>query len=140
MPTYRNNGETAINYESKGKLYSFPPKTDYPCCFWLPYQELGLELVNAEYPPVPESILLSGTFKFSAGMERRFSFGHCDKYRVKVKVQKGSVKLYAGSSKVGAEIAGEYEKVFDWEKAPYIRVSGVKAESEVQIDAEAMEE
>ncbi|MBQ7220784.1 MAG: hypothetical protein IJS28_07385 [Synergistaceae bacterium] len=139
MPTYRNNTDTAINYSSNGKLYSFPPKTDYPCNFWVPYQELGLKLVNPDYPPVPNSIMLSGTFKFAKGVERRFNFEHCGKYRVKVRVKSGAVRLFTGSSRTGAEIDGEYEAVFDWEKAPHIRVTGIEGENEIRIDAEAVD-
>ena len=101
MPTYRNNTDLAINYESKGKLYSF---SDYPAKFWVPYQELGLELVNADYPPVPDSIIISGTFRFDYQIERRFNIEHCESYRFKVSVQSGRVKLYAGQSRVGVEI------------------------------------
>ena len=48
MPTYRNNTDNAISYASKGKLYRFPPHKDYAARFWLPYQELGLELINPD--------------------------------------------------------------------------------------------
>ena len=136
MPTFRNNTDLTINYESKGKLYSFPPHKDYPATIWVPYQELGLELVNADYPPVPDSILVSGTFRFDYQIERRFNFDHCGKYRLKLSVNEGRVKLYAGNSRVGAEISGDYEATFDWDKAPYIRVVGLDGMSMVRIDAE----
>ena len=138
MPTYRNNTDTPINYNSKGKLYSFPPHKDYPARIWVPYQELGLELVNPDYPPVPESLMLSGTFNFGAGIERKFSFEHCDSYSLRVQVKSGKVKLYTGSSRVGAEIEGSYDTVLQWEKAPYIRIAASKP-SEVRIDAEMVE-
>ena len=139
MPTYRNNTDIAINYESKGKLYIFPPHKDYPANFWVPYQALGLELVNEDYPPVPDSIMVSGTFRFDSHIERRFTFEHCEKYRLKVLVQSGRVKLYAGRSKVGVEIFDKYDAVLEWERAPYIRVIGIDDTSVVKIDAEAIE-
>ena len=139
MPTFRNNTDLAINYEHKGKLYSFPPHKDYPAKIWVPYQELGLELVNADYPPVPESILVSGTFRFMDGMERKFNMNHCSKYHLKICVYAGHIKLYAGSSRMATELTKEHDFVFDWEKAPYIRLVGYETESEVYVHAEAME-
>ena len=140
MPTYKNNTDVAINYNNKGRLYSFPPHTEYPALIWIPYKELGLELVSADYPPVPEKLLLSGTFKFEKQVERRFNFTHCDKYKLKLSVSEGCVKMYAGNSKVGAEISGDYDTVIDWEKAPFIRVIGVAERSMVRIDAEVLDE
>ena len=139
MPTYRNNTDFPINYEHKGQLYNFPPHKDYPAKFWLPYQELGLELVSADYPPVPESILVSGTFSFAQQMERRFNIGHCDKYRVKLSVEQGTIKLFTGSSKVGAEINGSYESVLSWDKAPFFRLVGVDESNVVRVDAELVD-
>ena len=138
MPTYRNNTDIAINYESKGKLYSFSPHKDYPAKFWVPYQELGLELVNADYPPVPDSIIISGTFRFDYQIERRFNIEHCESYRFKVSVQSGRVKLYAGQSRVGVEIVEDYDAVLDWEKAPYVRIVGLDGTSLEKVDAEAV--
>lgn len=138
MPTYKNNTDTAINYTHKGKLYSFPPHKEYPAAFWVPYKELGLELVSEDFPPVPDSLLLSGTFRFDKKLERKFNFQHCDKYKFKISVIEGRVKLYAGSSKVGAEIEADYEKVFEWDKAPYVRIIGAEETNIVRIDAEAL--
>ena len=138
MPTFRNNGDVAINYTRDGNLYSFPPNKNYLCNFWVPYQELGLELVNADYPPVPDSIMLSGTFRFDYEIERRFNFDHCKKYKLKLSVEQGTVKLYAGRSKVGVEINGDYETVLSWDRAPFVRVIGIDGLNVVRIDAEAV--
>ena len=129
MPTYRNNTDLPINYEHKGHLYNFPPHKDYPAKFWLPYQELGLELVSADYPPVPESIMVSGTFRFDYQIERRFNIEHCDKYRLKLSVEQGT--------KVGAELAGNYEVVLSWDRAPFFKLVGVEENNVVRVDAEA---
>ena len=126
MPTFRNNTDLAINYEHKGKLYSFPPHKDYPAKIWVPYQELGLELVNADYPPVPESILVSGIFIFTDGMERKFNISHCSKYHLQIRVYAGHIKLYAGSSRISTELTREHDFVFDWEKVPYFRLEGYR--------------
>ena len=139
MPTFRNNTDLAISYESKGKLYSFPPHKDYPAKIWVPYQELGLELVNVDWPPVPESILLSGMFTFTDGMERKFNISHCNKYRLKVSVHAGHLKLYVGSSRIATELTREHDFILEWEKAPYIRLEGYPTESQVYIHAEVCE-
>ena len=138
MPTYRNNTDIAINYESKGKLYSFPPHKDYPANFWLPYQELGLELVNPNYPPVPDSTIISGTFKFDHQIERRFNFDHCEKYHLKLSVESGKVKLYKGYSKVGVELTEDYDVVLDWDRVPFVRIVGIDDTSKVKIYAEVI--
>ena len=136
MPTFRNNTDLAINYESKGKLYSFPPHKDYPATIWVPYQELGLELVNPDYPPVPDRILVSGMFRFMDGMERKFNFAHCEKYHLNIHVHAGHIKLYIGSSRIGMELMRDYDVVLDWEQAPFIRLVGYETESEVYVNAE----
>ena len=139
MPTYRNNTDLPINYEHKGHLYNFPPHKDYPAKFWLPYQELGLELVNADYPPVPESIIVSGTFSFAQQMERKFNIGHCDKYKLKLSVEQGTIKLFTGSSKVGVEVNSSYDVELNWDRAPYFRIVGVEGENVVRVDAEVVD-
>ena len=138
MPTFRNNTDIAITYESKGKLYSFPPHKDYPANFWLPYQGLGLELVNPDYPPVPDSIIISGTFRFDYQIERRFNIDHCEKYHLKLSVESGRVRLYKGHSKVGLELTGDYDAVLDWDRVPCIRIVGVDGTSMVKIEAEVI--
>ena len=138
MPTYRNNSNTAINYNHNGRLYSFPPHKDYEAIEWLPYQELGLELVSADYPPVPESILLSGSFTFERGMERKFNIRHCERYKLNITVKSGKVRMYTGNAKIGLEVSDEYSGTLDWERAPYIRILSVDVQSEVKIDAEVV--
>ena len=136
MPTYRNNTNNAINYVYGKNIYTFPPKKDYPCNFWIPYQELGLELVNAEYPPVPSKILISGKFLFSKGTERKFNIEHCEKYSLKLSVENGTLRFYTGSSHRGVDIEGEYSTLLSWEYAPYIRLVGITDGVKVSIHAE----
>ena len=139
MPTYRNNSDIAITYNTKGGQYSFPPHKNYEATVWVPYQELGLELVNPDYPPVPESILLSGKFTFEKGLERKFSVKHCEKYRLKMSVSTGRVKLYMGSSKMGIDVSGDYECDLDWGRAPFVRVVGLDPASDVRVHAEVID-
>lgn len=136
MPTYRNNTNNPINYAYGKNIYTFPPKKDYPCKFWLPFQELGLELVDADYPPVPSKILISGNFLFSKGTERKFNIEHCEKYRLHVKVSNGTLRLYTGTSRRGVDIQGDYETLLAWEFAPYIRLSGITDGVKASIYAE----
>ena len=82
--------------------------------------------------------MISGTFRFDYQIERRFNIDHCDKYRLKVSVESGRVKLYKGHSKVGLELTGDYEAVLDWDRVPYVRVVGIDGTSMVKIDAEVI--
>lgn len=151
MPTFRNNTDKAIMY--RGTIR--PPDSklqeiiiivdagkDVALNFWIPYEKLGLELVNENYPPVPNTLLLSGLFKFNEGTERKFSIEACDTYTVDVIVQKGALKLYAGNSAAGAEILADvgtpyhYSAEYEWEYAPYIRAVGLQDNTEASIHAE----
>ena len=136
MPTYRNNTNNAISYTSNGKLYTFPPHKDYAAKFWLPYQELGLELINADYPPVPEKFFISGEFKFNYGIERKFNIGICEKYSLLISMEAGKVKLYTGNSRSGVEIAGDYATQLEWQYAPYIRLVGLQNGTIAHVRAE----
>ena len=136
MPTYRNNTDNAISYASKGKLYRFPPHKDYAARFWLPYQELGLDLINPDYPPVPEKIFISGEFKFKSGVERKFNIDTCDKYSLLISVEAGKVKLYTGNSRTGVEISGDYATMIEWQIAPYIRLVGLQDGTIAHVRAE----
>ena len=110
--------------------------------FWVPYEELGLELVSSDSPAVPNTVLLSGTFSFDEGTERKFPIEHCDKYELYVIVQKGKVKIFTGSSTLGAEVRADlevpfhYNVLYDWEYAPYLQVVGLEDGSEATIHAE----
>lgn len=119
-----------------GKSYRFPPHKDYAAKFWLPYQELGLDLINADYPPVPEKFFISGEFKFSAGVERKFNIENCDKYSLLISMEAGKIKLYTGNSRSGVEIAGDYSTQLEWRYAPYIRILGLQNGTIAHIRAE----
>lgn len=151
MPTFRNNTEKAIIYrgtiqppnnKTQEIIIIIDPKKEIALNFWIPYERLGLEVVNENYPPVPDTLLLSGMFKFDEGTERRYTIEPCDRYTVDVILQKGSLKIYAGSSPTGAEIHAEvgapyrYSAEYDWEYAPYLRVLGLEDETEAAIHAE----
>ena len=151
MPTFRNGGERPVTYQGiiqrpNGKeqevLIIIDAMKDMALDFWLPYEELGLELVDADNPPVKGSTLLSGTFMFDAGTERKFTIGHCDKYILDVILQSGSVKVYHGNAPIGVEIRTDvdvqyrYHIVNDWEYAPYLRVVGLEDGTEAIIHAE----
>ena len=151
MPTFKNETTHYIDYEAfvqdisgdtRKILIRFEPKEERGLPFWLPYQKLGLTLVNSDYPAVPSKILVSGTFKFTAGSERRFNIEPCSRYVVNIIVQKGKIKFYAGSSSVAQEVAEEanvpyrYRSVFGWENAPYIRLICDENEAEVALSVE----
>ena len=102
----------------------------------MPYQELGLDLVNADFPPVPSKILISGKFQFSKGTERRFNIEHCKKYRLDINVESGTLRFYTGSSHRGVDIEGEYTTELEWEYAPYIRLVGLTEGIKAGIHAE----
>ena len=137
MPTFKNDTKHYIDYEAitqsssgerKKILLRFVPGEERALGFWLPYQKLGLTLVNADYPPVQNKILISGTFEFSENMERLFSVDHCDRYVINIIVQSGKIKLYTGASTVGQEVAEDspvayrYRGVLEWEFAPYFKI------------------
>ena len=92
--------------------------------------------MNAEYPPVPSKILISGKFLFSKGTERKFNIEHCEKYSLKLSVENGTLRFYTGSSHRGVDIEGEYITQLAWEHAPYIRLSGITDGVSVKIYAE----
>ena len=151
MPTFKNDTRHYIDYEAlvqypngepKKILVRFEPGEERGFPFWIPYQKLGLTLINADYPVVPNTILISGNFNFDTGTERRFNIEHCDIYIVNVIVQSGKVAMYPGSSNRCVEIAENtevpyhYKATFDWEYAPYLRFIGLEDDTVVTIHAE----
>lgn len=151
MPTFKNNGDRTVVYKgiiqqpnekSREVLIFFDAGKEVKLSFWVPYEQLGLELVSADNPSMPDTVLLSGTFSFDKGTERKFTLGHCDKYMLDVIMQRGSVKVYHGSSSIGTELSAEtnipfyYHVINDWEYAPYLRVVGLEDGAEASIHAE----
>ncbi len=127
MPTFRNDGERAVIYnEPDGKnIIIFDPGVNVQLVHWIPYKRLGLTLVNETYPPVPDTVLISGEFKFARGMERKFDIGECRKYELEITPYDGILALYAGASRRGKVITkSKYTEILDWQYAPYIRVTG----------------
>lgn len=124
MPTFRNDGERAVIYnEPDGKSITiFDPGKNVQLVHWIPYKKLGLTLVSESYPPVPDSVLISGRFKFNAGMERRYDIDPCVKYELYIRVEEGTLRLYLGASKKSRVITDEYREVLEWQYAPYVRV------------------
>lgn len=153
MPTFKNNTDKAIMHTCKiqppnGKTQEIiiiaEAGKELMLNFWIPYDRLGLELVSADYPPVPDTVLLSGTFKFDEGTERKYVIEPCDMYTVDVILQSGGLRIYAGSSLSGAEIRSDgevpyrYHAKYDWEYAPYLRVVGIEDGTEATIHAEVI--
>ncbi len=127
MPTFRNDGDRAVIYnETDGKnIIIFDSGVNVQLVHWIPYRRLGLTLVNETYPPVPNTVLISGEFKFSRGMERKFDIGECRKYELEITPDDGILALYVGASRRGKIISkSKYTEILDWQYAPYIRVTG----------------
>ncbi len=127
MPTFRNDGDRAVIYnETDGKnIIIFDSGVNVQLVHWIPYRRLGLTLVNETYPPVPDTVLISGEFKFSRGMERKFDIGECRKYELEITPDDGILALYVGASRRGKIISkSKYTEILDWQYAPYIRVTG----------------
>ena len=151
MPTFKNETTRYIDHEAliqspsgepKKILVRFKPNEERGLPFWLPYQKLGLTLVNADYPAVPNTILISGNFNFDEGTERKFNIEPCDTYVVNVIVQKGRVVMYPGNSAVCVEIAENtevpyhYKATLDWEYSPFLRLIGKENGTVVTVHAE----
>lgn len=151
MPTFKNNSDRYIDHnaliqtpsgEPKKILIRFKPGEERGFPFWVPYQKLGLELVNADYPAVPNTILISGTFNFDEGTERKYNIDSCDTYIVNIIVQSGKVMMYPGNSDVGvvvaenADVPYHYKATLDWEYAPYLKLVGLEADTTVTLHAE----
>ncbi len=127
MPTFRNDGERAVIYnEPDGKnIIIFDPNKNVQLVHWIPYKRLGLTLVSESYPPVPDSVLISGDFKFTAGMERKFEIEPCQKYQLDIYPVEGTLMVYLGASLKGRLVATVgYHEIIEWKNAPYIRVEG----------------
>lgn len=125
MPTFRNDGERAVIYrEPDGKnITIFDPGKNVQLVHWIPYHRLGLTLVSESYPPVPDSVLISGKFKFFDGMERKFEIEPCKRYELEIIPHEGTLRLYLGSSVKSRVITDRYSEILEWQYAPYIRVS-----------------
>ena len=151
MPTFKNETKHYIDYEAliqspsgepKKILIRFKPGEERGFPFWVPHQKLGLTLVNADYPAVPNTILISGNFNFDEGTERTFNIEPCDTYVVNIIVQKGKVVMYPGNSAVSVEIAENaevpyhYKATLDWEYSPYLKLIGKENGTVVTVHAE----
>ena len=139
MPTYKNSTGMQINYEAGGKIYNFPAGRETSTNIYVPYKELGLELIDENYPPLKAKLLVSGRFKFSRGMERKINIPHCEKYRLSVSLKEGRLKMYLGSSGLGVELSGDYISEHEWGYAPYVRLIGLEDGTEAEIYGEVSE-
>ena len=136
MPTFKNTTNKPIEYITAEKnILIIDPNEIKELEYWIPYQQLGLELLNESYPPVPSEILLNGTFKFMAGMTRKYDIEPCEKYVLSMSIKGTPVLLYLGGSKNAIHITDEYSDIFTWEYAPFIRVQAPSGDSYIQISA-----
>ena len=136
MPTFKNNTNKPIVYETNGKdILIIDPNEIKEIEYWIPYQQLGLELLSASYPPVPNQILINGTFKFMGGMSRKFENEPCEKYALCVEVYGEAVTLTLGGSQNAFQVKAEYKDVFSWEYVPYITIHSPSGVSTVTVYA-----
>lgn len=140
MPTFRNDGERSVIYTApNGKdIIIFDPNKNVQLIHWVPYKKLGLTLVSENYPPVPNTVLISGTFKFNQGMERKFDIEPCKKYTLDIYPITGTPVLFLGAALTGRHIPAsstDYHETLEWQYAPYIRISGGVGGSTVTVQA-----
>lgn len=139
MPTFRNDGERPVIYNDPNgtEIIIFDPGKNVQLIRWVPYKRLGLTLVSESYPAVPDTVLISGEFKFTRGMKRKFEIEPCKSYTFDVNPISGSVKLYCGASKRGDLLTsgGFYSRNIDWKYAPYLVMVGNSNEATVYIKA-----
>ena len=138
MPTFRNDGERSVIYTApNGKdIIIFDPNKNVQLVHWVPYKKLGLTLVSDSYPPVPNTVLISGDFKFTQGMKRKFDIEPCKKYTLDIYPVSGGVGLYLGAATTGKSISlVDYHEELEWQYAPYIVVVGLYDESSASIQA-----
>jgi hypothetical protein len=150
MPTFKNNTNRLVEYtawvrgvsfEPRKLLVSFPAGEEKALSFWVPHVQLGLSLVDANFPPVPNEILANGTFPLTAEATRTFQIAPCDRYSVDLIAQSGRFALFLGSGSLGVEVSAthptafRYAGVLDWEHAPHISVVGVE-DGEFTLSAE----
>ena len=152
MPTFRNDTEYYIDFDDfiirnerrEHVIVRFKPGEERKLDYWLPYVQAGLTLVDANNPPVPETILISSTYDFTEGLERRFNIPPCDRYIVNIIVQSGAIKFFTGASanyqevSEDADVPFRYRTVLEWEAAPYIRLLCDKGEAKVTLNAEVL--
>lgn len=143
MPTFRNDGERPVIYNDPNgtEIIIFDPGKDVQLIRWVPYKKLGLTLVSESYPAVPDTVLISGEFKFTKGMKRRFEIEPCDGYSLNVNPLKGSITLYCGASKHGYLYTNNtfYSGSFSWKYAPYLIIVCNSDEAIVDIRASIKE-
>ena len=142
MPTFKNDTKHYIDYEAKNVLLRFEPNEERGLPFWIPYQKLGLTLVNADYPAVPNTILISGNFNFDNGTERKFNIEPCESYTIGIKVLKGRLLMYPGGTLACVEILPEFEEkaTLHWDIVPYLKFVGLEAGTVAAIRAEVYRE
>ena len=119
MPTFKNTNDKPIYYEVHGKQYCFEPNKEYALDIWIPYGNLGLELIDENYPAVREDVLVSSSFRFSNGLVRRFNIEPCESYEVDIEVKKGAAKLSFGTSKTLIDLTDKFISKKTWSYAPY---------------------
>ena len=143
MPTFKNETKHYIDHEAliqspsgepRKVLVRFKPDEERALTFWIPHQKLGLTLINADYPAVPNTILISGNFNFNNGTERKFNIEPCDTYVVNIIVQKGKVAMYPGNAAMCVEIAETTEVPYHY-KATFVgREAGSVATIHAEVD------
>lgn len=141
MPTFKNETDKLIQYftESGNKIVIFDPDKEVGLDFWVPYSQLGLTLISADYPPVPDSVLISGSFKFSKGMKRIFNVNTCNAYSLHLNVRQGSTIIYLGTGKNGITVTGAYTTSLTWSRVPFIRVEGLEDNTVIEIQSTEVE-
>ena len=139
MPTFKNETNKPIQHFMDGKIVIFDPNKETALDFWVPYSQLGLTLVSAEYPPVPDSVLISGTFKFSKGMKRVFDINSCSAYSLHMDVKSGEAMLYLGTGKNGVNVSGSYTVSLYWSRVPFIRIEGLADGTVAEVRAVEVE-
>ena len=72
---------------------------------------------------MPDSVIVSGKFKFFDGMERKFEIDPCKTYELDITPQEGTLILKLGASEKSRVIRERYQAAIEWSNAPYIRVS-----------------
>jgi len=119
MPTYRNSNPTVVRYSTKHGVTNFMPGINTPVSFFIPHEELNLELISDE-PLVPDPIVWSG--KITDGTINIPYF----RTIIISAITENSAYLYFGDGKNGVPIETNvgFKLEVPWRTVNRVRVEG----------------
>lgn len=145
MPTYRNDTAAKITHQAKNNM-EWMPGEEKRLAFFVPYERLGLTLVDPEpYVRRRSSVYDYNEFEIQPGASLVYVIPYHETFELSLSMIKGAVEMLIGDGDVPTVIDDKHDHVstYAWDQTAYLTFKAIgtnTAQIKVKVEAKTWQD